>query len=261
VAWENEEWEQHRRGCSPPNTVNFIVLTRTSSTGPFSQTVVGNTAALIPLKVLTPATWEDSVRVYENENISSFLPSSYTIEQIRGYEKQRALLAESFRNNDNAVIELPFNALSTFPFLLMKPVSRGTILLNPANKYAEPILDYHSFANSLDASNMLNSFKFTRRYHESKTMVQTFNATELIPGPTISNDVELDVYVRNTTASSTAHLSGTCALAPRKLGGVVDVNLLVYGVTGLSVVDASIMPLIPAAHTCTTVYAVAEKVS
>ena len=38
-------------------------------------------------------------------------------------------------------------------------------------------------------------------------------------------------------------------------------DLLVYGVTGVSVVDASIMPLIPATHTSATVYAVAEKVS
>ncbi|PQE28341.1 choline dehydrogenase protein [Rutstroemia sp. NJR-2017a BBW] len=239
VAWEEEEWSEHRRG-------------------PYSQAVVGNTAALIPLKVLTPETWEDSVKAFEKQNVSTYLPSSYTKEQIRGYKKQRALLAESFRQKDNAVIELPFNALSSFPLLLIKPVSRGTILLDPSNKYAEPILNYHSFVNPLDASNVLESIKFTRRYHaESKTMVQTFNATESVPG--VTNDVELDTYIRNTTASSTAHLSGTCALTPRKLGGVVGVDLLVYGVTGLSVVDASIMPLIPGAHTCTTVYAVAEK--
>jgi choline dehydrogenase-like flavoprotein len=242
--------------------MNVIVLTRTSYTGPYSQTVVGNTAALIPLKVLSPETWEDSVKAFEKQNVSTYLPSSYTKEQIQGYQKQRKLLAESLRQKDNAVIELPFNALSSFPLVLIKPLSRGTILLDPANKYAEPILDYHSFANPLDALNMLDSFKFTRRYHaESKTMVQTFNATELVPGPAVTNDVELDAYIRNSTASSTAHLSGTCALTPRKLGGVVGVDLLVYGVTGLSVVDASIMPLIPGAHTCTTVYAVAEKVS
>lgn len=38
-------------------------------------------------------------------------------------------------------------------------------------------------------------------------------------------------------------------------------DLLVYGVKGVSVVDASLMPLIPATHLQLTVYAVAEKAS
>ncbi|KAM3066690.1 hypothetical protein ACMFMF_010195 [Clarireedia jacksonii] len=241
AAWAADEWAQHRRG-------------------PYSQTVVGNTAALVPLKIVAPETWKNAVKTYESQNVSNYLPSSYSTEQIRGYEKQRELLAQSFRNNDNAVLEVAFNAITSFPLILIKPVSRGTILLDPANKYAEPILNYNSFVNPLDASNMIDSFKFTRRFHaESATMVQTFNATELVPGPAASNDVELEAYIRNGAASSTAHLSGTCALTPRKLGGVVGVDLLVYGVTGLSVADASIMPLIPGAHTCTTVYAIAEK--
>ncbi|KAI4201254.1 MAG: hypothetical protein LQ346_002207 [Caloplaca aetnensis] len=46
---------------------------------------------------------------------------------------------------------------------------------------------------------------------------------------------------------------------PKEHGGVVDPQLKVYGIKGLSVVDASIMPIIPAAHTQSTVYAVAEK--
>lgn len=46
-----------------------------------------------------------------------------------------------------------------------------------------------------------------------------------------------------------------------ELGGVVDPELKVYGVKGLRIVDASIMPMIIGSHTSSTVYAVAEKVS
>lgn len=45
-----------------------------------------------------------------------------------------------------------------------------------------------------------------------------------------------------------------------ELGGAVGSDLLVYGTLGLSVGDASIMPLIPGTHLYATAYAIAEKV-
>jgi hypothetical protein len=50
-------------------------------------------------------------------------------------------------------------------------------------------------------------------------------------------------------------------MLPFELGGVVDSHLVVYGTDNLRVVDAGIMPIIPAAHLQAAVYAVAEKVS
>ncbi len=46
----------------------------------------------------------------------------------------------------------------------------------------------------------------------------------------------------------------------RELGGVVDSSLRVYGVKELRVVDASIVPMLPAAHFQATIYGVAEMV-
>lgn len=48
-------------------------------------------------------------------------------------------------------------------------------------------------------------------------------------------------------------------MAPKSAGGVVDDRLRVYGVEGLRVVDASIMPLMPSSHIVAVVYAIAEK--
>ena len=80
------------------------------------------------------------------------------------------------------------------------------------------------------------------------------------PGEKVASDEALERYLRESTGSSIGHESGTCAMMPRELGGVVDAELRVYGVRGLSVVDASVIPLVPSTNLCATVYAVAEKV-
>ncbi|KAF5985993.1 alcohol oxidase [Fusarium bulbicola] len=55
------------------------------------------------------------------------------------------------------------------------------------------------------------------------------------------------------------HPSGTAAMTPLDLGGVVDPELKVYGTCNLRIADASVMPLIPSAHLQASVYAIAEK--
>jgi len=64
-------------------------------------------------------------------------------------------------------------------------------------------------------------------------------------------------YVRRT-ADGAYHYTGTCSMMPRKMGGVVDNRLRVYGCSNLRVCDASIMPIEPTANPQAVVYAIAE---
>jgi choline dehydrogenase-like flavoprotein len=75
------------------------------------------------------------------------------------------------------------------------------------------------------------------------------------PVPTIEDAKQ---YVRDTLFSN-YHLAGTCRMAGRDNGGVVDNRLMVHGVKNLRVVDASIFPLMPMGNIVTSVYAVAER--
>ncbi|KEY73507.1 hypothetical protein S7711_03674 [Stachybotrys chartarum IBT 7711] len=49
----------------------------------------------------------------------------------------------------------------------------------------------------------------------------------------------------NQTASGSSHYTGTCAMMPREIGGVVDHKLRLFGCQNLRVCDASVMPMGP----------------
>jgi choline dehydrogenase len=51
---------------------------------------------------------------------------------------------------------------------------------------------------------------------------------------------------------------GTCAIGQTN-ESVVDSELRVHGISGLRVVDASVMPSLPSNNTLATVYAIAER--
>jgi choline dehydrogenase len=81
---------------------------------------------------------------------------------------------------------------------------------------------------------------------------------EVRPGPTVQSDEDIVHYIRETSIQIW-HASGTCSMLPQAQGGVVDSKLRVYGVQGLRVVDASVIPVVPDAHTQAAVYMIAEK--
>ena len=83
---------------------------------------------------------------------------------------------------------------------------------------------------------------------------------EVYPGASVSSEDESQIenFVRGGVDTENHH-AGTAAMLPQELGGVVDSQLRVYGVNGLRIVDASVMPMIPAAHLQDTVYAIAER--
>ncbi|KAJ8608405.1 hypothetical protein MRB53_039657 [Persea americana] len=75
----------------------------------------------------------------------------------------------------------------------------------------------------------------------------------------VSDDKLLDEWIQSQY-SSTYHFSGTCRMAAPHNGGVVDQSGKVYGVQGLRIADASVIPTIPASNTMWTTMMFAERI-
>lgn len=81
--------------------------------------------------------------------------------------------------------------------------------------------------------------------------------SETAPGSNVTTDDEWVTWLRGA-ASTEFHPSSTCAMLPLELGGVVDANLLVYGLANVRVADASIPPISLSTHLMSSTYGVAE---
>ncbi|MEC8074997.1 MAG: GMC oxidoreductase, partial [Pseudomonadota bacterium] len=69
----------------------------------------------------------------------------------------------------------------------------------------------------------------------------------------VNSDEDLMAYIRNE-ASTVYHPTSTCSI-----GKVVDPNLGVIGLEGLSVIDASVMPYVVSGNTNAATIMLAEK--
>jgi choline dehydrogenase len=80
---------------------------------------------------------------------------------------------------------------------------------------------------------------------------------EFLPGPATESDADWLDHIAKT-AGTTYHPTSTCMMGAHQRA-VVDRALQVYGVEGLRVVDASIMPAVISGNTNAATIMIAEK--
>jgi choline dehydrogenase-like flavoprotein len=160
----------------------------------------------------------------------------------------------------------PAKKYATLLQILQYPFSCGSVHISPSDPYGKPEIDPQYYAGSngvggLDLELQIHAARFGQK------LVQTEPLAKFIKGPAWPatselGDEELKQWVVDNTVTDW-HPVGSCAMggALGAEGGVVDEKLRVYGVRGLRVVDASVMPLQISAHSQATVYAIAEKAS
>ncbi len=126
------------------------------------------------------------------------------------------------------------------------PTSRGYLEIRSADPFAAPLIQPNYLSTDEDLAELVQSARFLRRLSESPPL-QAIIAREIKPGLEIQSDAELEADIRARSAT-VFHPCGTCAMGPEPGAAVVDPRLKVHGLDGLRVVDASIMPRIPAGN-------------
>jgi choline dehydrogenase-like flavoprotein len=227
---------------------------RENQTGPLTLSG-GNSGAFLPLSFVTNTT-ASIISALTAQSPSSYLPDSTHPTVLEGYSRQLDAMEDLLSSNAAAVFEYPIGVGALIAFL--KPLSRGTVNIDPTNPTAEPLVNYRTFTNPLDLTLYQHGVKMFRQYYATPS-AKTLGPVELIPGPAVQSDEDWLKWLPKSISPSFYHPVGTAALGPKNRGGVVGPDLRVHGVGKLRVIDASVMPLIPGTHTSSTVYAVAEK--
>ena len=142
---------------------------------------------------------------------------------------------------------------------VVQPESRGMLRLASRNPADAPLIDNRFLATGRDARRLLEGVKLGRAIARSSVFAP-FTAGELIPGDAVADDGSLAQVI----AANLAIYGHPTSTAP--MGGsddpwaVVDSVGAVKGVSGLRVVDASIIPDIPSTAINLTVIMLAERI-
>jgi choline dehydrogenase len=143
---------------------------------------------------------------------------------------------------------------------VVQPDSRGTLRLADRDPDTAPIIDNNFLATERDRRRLLEGVKLSRAIARNPVFAP-FTAGELLPGDAVADDDALaDVILGNLAVyghpTSTVPMGG-----PDDPWAVVDSLGLVKGLTGLRVVDASIIPEVPSTVTNLTTIMIAEHIA
>ncbi len=149
------------------------------------------------------------------------------------------------------------NSVSILPGVV-RPLSRGWIRLASDNPLDKPLVNPNYLAVDSDAKRLVNAVKIARDIFATEPLAG-WCKQELMPGPDVKTDAELENFVRNS-ADSYHHQAGSCKMGLDDMA-VVDPQLRVHGVEGVRVADASVMPFVQSGNCHAGIVMIGEKVS
>ncbi len=141
-----------------------------------------------------------------------------------------------------------------------RPESHGHVRAVSTDPWEDPVIQPNYLSDAMDQQVTLGGIRLIRRLLHAPALAP-YLETETLPGPGVETDDEMLQFAREN-GTTCYHLIGTAKMGPASdPSAVVSDRLLVHGIQGLRVVDASIMPMMPSANTYATTLMIAERAS
>ena len=137
-----------------------------------------------------------------------------------------------------------------------KPTSRGTVRLQSARPEDAPILRFNYLSTEEDKQAYRDGLRLTREIFQQPALA-AYRGVELSPGAEVQTDAEIDDWVARS-AETAYHPAGSCRMGSDEMA-VVDSECRVHGLSGLRVVDSSIMPTVTNGNLNAPTMMIAEK--
>jgi choline dehydrogenase len=136
------------------------------------------------------------------------------------------------------------------------PEARGSIRLAGPDPEVPPLIDPNYLGAESDVRRMVHGLKVAREIAHGKPF-EPWRAREVLPGADVTDEAALRAYLLRAT-STYYHPVGSCAMGTGP-EAVVGPDLRVRGLSGVRVVDASVMPRIVSVNTNAATVMIAEK--
>jgi choline dehydrogenase len=168
---------------------------------------------------------------------------------------QLCFIPTGYTYNEKGLVLLNRPAV-TVGALKCRPDSIGKVELRSSDPKDPPRIFGNLMSEQSDVDTTVAGLRFIDRMLETKAFAPYYRG-KLSPDDSIKADAELEAYARAATTPA-YHPVGTCKMGHDHMA-VVDDHLRVRGVTGLRVVDASIMPTMTSGNTNAPSVMIGEK--
>jgi choline dehydrogenase len=162
----------------------------------------------------------------------------------------------SFADRNRAgVAPHPFSGF-TISAVHLRPEARGSVTLKSPDPLAAPSIRFNFLKTRYDIDALTAGMRLARKITQQPALA-SYVAEEMLPGTGVASDADFEATIRRYGISN-LHPVGTCRMGADPQA-VCDPRLKLNGVAGLRVVDASVMPTVPAGNTNAPTIMIAEK--